>query len=54
MADETMVRLATLSDLPFVAQDHYIPTEVVKRKIEQQEVVVAERHGLPVGYLRLE
>jgi len=54
MTDENLVRFATLDDLDFVARDHYIPTEVVKRKIEQQEVVVAERQGSPVGYARLE
>ena len=54
MAEETLVRFATHADLDFVGQDHYIPTEAVKRKIEQQEVIVAERHGTPVGYARLE
>jgi len=54
MTDENVVRLATLADLDFVAQDHYIPTGVVRRKIEQQEVIVAERRGSPVGYARLE
>jgi len=54
MTEENLVRFATLDDLDFVARDHYIPTEVVRRKIEQQEVVVAERQGSPVGYARLE
>lgn len=54
MTDENLVRHATLDDLDFVAQDRYIPTEVVRRKIEQQEVVVAKRRGSPVGYARLE
>lgn len=54
MTEENLVRFATLDDLDFVALDHYIPTEVVRRKIEQQEVVVAERQGSPVGYARLE
>ena len=54
MTEETLARFAALADLDFVAQDHYIPTQVLKRKIEAQEVIVAERHGLPVGYLRLE
>ena len=54
MTDEIVVRHAIPADLDFVAQDHYIPTEVVKRKIEQQEIVVAERRGVPVGYARLE
>jgi len=54
MSEENLVRFATLNDLDFVARDHYIPTEVVRHKIEQQEVVVAERQGSPVGYARLE
>ena len=54
MTEEMMVRFATLADLEFVAQDHYIPTEVVRRKIEQQEVIVAERQGSPIGYARLD
>ena len=54
MTEEIIVRFATLDDLDFVARDHYVPTEVVRRKIEQQEVIVAERRGSPVGYARLE
>ncbi len=54
MTEENLVRFATLDDLDFVARDHYIPTEVVRHKIEHQEVVVAERRGSPVGYARLE
>ena len=54
MTEENLVRFATLADLDFVAQDHYIPTEVVRHKIEHKEVVVAERRGSPVGYARLE
>ena len=54
MTDENLARFATLDDLDFVARDHYLPTEVVRRKIEHQEVVVAERQGSPVGYARLE
>lgn len=48
------IRLATSSDLDFVQQDGYIPAEVVRRKIEWQEIFVACRNNSPVGYLRLE
>ncbi|HEY33266.1 MAG TPA: GNAT family N-acetyltransferase [Dehalococcoidia bacterium] len=48
------IRLATSSDLDFVQQDGFIPTEVVKRKIAWQEIFVACRKNVPVGYLRLE
>jgi N-acetylglutamate synthase-like GNAT family acetyltransferase len=54
MTGETVVRWATLYDVDFVGQDRFIPTDVVRRKIEWQEVVVAERAGRRVGYLRLE
>ena len=35
-------------------QDHYLPAEIVRRKIEWLEVIVAELNGDLVGYLRLE
>ena len=54
MAGETVVRWATLDDLDFVGQDRFIPADVVRRKIEWREVVVAKRAGHQVGYLRLE
>ena len=52
--EEIVVRFASLSDLDFVAQDHYIPADVVRRKIDDQEVVVALRNDAPVGHIRLE
>ena len=48
------VRFATLADLEFVQQDQYLPADIVRRKVEWQEVVVAERDGHSVGYARLE
>jgi ribosomal protein S18 acetylase RimI-like enzyme len=47
-------RFAVPADLDFVRQDRHLPPEVVRRKIEGREVVVAELDGGPVGYLRLE
>ncbi|HUV43930.1 MAG TPA: GNAT family N-acetyltransferase [Dehalococcoidales bacterium] len=52
--EEISVRFATPADLTFVQQDRYIPADVVKRKIEWQEVIVAERDGDRIGYARLE
>jgi N-acetylglutamate synthase-like GNAT family acetyltransferase len=52
--ERVSVRHATFDDLDFVSQDGYIPAEVVRRKIEWREVVVAERGERPVGYARLE
>ena len=54
MTGKIEVRFANLGDRDFVEQDGYIPTEVVKRKIEWNEVIVAARDGSLVGYLRLE
>ena len=54
MIEGLTVHFATLDDLQFVHQDRYIPTDIVKRKIEWQEVIIAEINGEPVGYLRLE
>jgi len=54
MTGKIEVRLANLTDLDFVQQDGYIPTEIVKRKIEWNEVIVAVRGGSLVGYVRLE
>ncbi len=50
MIEEISVRFATPADLTFVQQDTYIPADVVKRKIEWQEVIVAQRDGEMVGY----
>ncbi len=47
-------RFANLSDLDFVSQDSFIPRDSVARKIELNEVIVAEIKGQAVGYLRLE
>ncbi len=56
MADHVKVRFADPTDLDgCIALDHpTIPAEVIKRKIEQREIIVAEKAGQLVGYLRLE
>ena len=48
------VRYAEIDDLDFVGQDGYVSKEVLRRKIEAQEVLLAEQNGRPVAYLRLE
>ena len=47
-------RFAVPSDIDFVGQGQYLPPEVVRRKVEWREVVVAEFDGSLAGYLRLE
>ncbi|HEY0319544.1 MAG TPA: GNAT family N-acetyltransferase [Pyrinomonadaceae bacterium] len=48
------IRFATPADLDFVQQDHYLPAAVVERKIQWQEIIVAELNGVLAGYVRLE
>ncbi|MEA3337401.1 MAG: GNAT family N-acetyltransferase [Chloroflexota bacterium] len=47
-------RFATGQDLDFVGQDGFITSEILLRKIEQEEVIIATLDDLPAGYLRLE
>ncbi len=54
MTHEIKVRFAALDDLRFAGQDGYIPEEVIRRKIDLKEVIVAELSGELAGYLRLE
>jgi GNAT superfamily N-acetyltransferase len=54
MKGKVNVRFATLHDASFVGQDGYVPRDVIVRKIENREAVVAEREGEPVGYVRIE
>jgi ribosomal protein S18 acetylase RimI-like enzyme len=52
---EIEVRFAREEDLSAcAAQDSSVPEEIVSRKIEFREVIVAERGGAIVGYLRFE
>ena len=63
MPDEIVIRFARFDDLDFAHQDGYISTEVLKRKIDAQlalnpdrieDILIAERNGKRVGYVRLE
>ena len=56
MADPINIRFAHPADLDgCLALDHAtVPAEIVKLKITAREIVVAEKAGQLVGYLRLE
>ena len=56
MADQIEVRFADPTDLDgCIALDHpTMSAEVIKHKVEQREIIVAEKAGQLVGYLRLE
>jgi len=47
-------RLARPADLDFVQRDGYISADLVRQKIDRQEVFVAECEGTLVGYARIE
>ena len=47
-------RFAAPADLDFERHEQYLPPEVVRRKIERREVIVAELDGSLAGYLSLE
>ncbi|MBE9507033.1 MAG: GNAT family N-acetyltransferase [Chloroflexi bacterium] len=56
MADQIRVRFADRMDLDgCIALDHPdMPAEFIQRKVEQREIIVAEKAGQLVSYLRLE
>lgn len=63
MSEDILIRFARLADLDFAYQDGYISTEILKRKIDAQlalnsdrieDILIAERNGKRVGYVRLE
>jgi GNAT superfamily N-acetyltransferase len=47
-------RFAAAADLDFVQPEQYLPPEIVRRKLEWREVIVAEFDGGLVGFLLLE
>jgi GNAT superfamily N-acetyltransferase len=49
------VRFATTQDFDAAqAFDRYLAESILRRKIEAQEILLAERDDKPIGYLRLE
>jgi len=56
MVEQIEVRFANQADLDAcIALDHpAVPAEVIRRKVEEREIIVAEKTGQLLGYLRLE
>jgi GNAT superfamily N-acetyltransferase len=48
------VRLGTLADLAWCANVEHLAVELVRRKIERSEALIAEIAGQSVGYVRME
>jgi hypothetical protein len=45
----SVVRLAEARDIEFVSQDGYVRPDLLERKIEQGEVLLAEVEGIAAG-----
>lgn len=54
MDQKANIRLAKPSDLDFLNRKVYISTEILLRKIEWQEIIVAEEQDIQTGFLQLE
>jgi N-acetylglutamate synthase-like GNAT family acetyltransferase len=52
--DQTIIRFANVNDLAFLEGQTYASPEVVRRKIEWKEFIVAETGGRVIGFLQLE
>lgn len=53
--ERVIVRFAGPDDLEWaVVEDGYVTEQVIRHKIVQNEIVIAELDGQPIGYLRLE
>lgn len=51
---DILVRFANSSDLALVSSDGFLSAEIIARKIERREVLVAESGGCLVAYARFE
>ena len=54
LIEEISVRFATPADLDFLQQHSHAPAKILKRKVEWQEIVVAEWKGNLIGSLQFE
>ena len=53
--ERVLVRFAGPEDLEWcVVSDDYVTEQVIRRKIVNDEIIIAELDGQPIGYLRLE
>ncbi len=54
MSQEVKIRFAEDSDAEFLAENVYVSKDILLRKIEWREFIVAEKEGLAVGFLQFE
>ena len=54
MIEGLSIRLAVIADLDFLQRNCYISAEIIRRKIDWKEFLVAELNGNLIGFLQLE
>ncbi len=54
MSSEIKIRFANESDFDSLTSNVYISAEILTRKIEWQEIIIAENEDIQVGFLQLE
>lgn len=54
MSDGISVRFAAPADLSFLQQHSHVPAEIVGRKVDWREIIVAQWRGGLIGALHLE
>jgi N-acetylglutamate synthase-like GNAT family acetyltransferase len=54
LIEETSIRFAALADLGSLQQRSHVPAKLVQRKLERQEIVIAEWKDSLIGSLHLE
>lgn len=54
MSSEIIIRFAKQSDFDFLNSNVYISDKILNRKIEWQEIIVAEKDEVLLGFLQLE
>ena len=54
MCDDVVVRKAIAGDVGFLRPQVYIAEETLRRKIDLDEFIIAERNDKPVGFIELE
>ncbi|MHA2178874.1 MAG: GNAT family N-acetyltransferase [Candidatus Thorarchaeota archaeon] len=53
--ERVIVRFAGPDDLEWcVVEDNHVTEHIIRNKIVQDEIIIAELDGQPIGYLRLE
>ncbi len=52
--EDVIIRFALASDEPFLKANTYISSEIIRRKLESSEFIIATLSDEPVGFIQLE